>query len=341
MSPGVRRFPVLGGAIVALAWSPDGRRLADGRLGPVIRVWDVADGAVIRTWDESSSRRKPCRASLAFAPDGVLFARIDRQVVYWGERGRERLFGHTGRARADGFDRLQMSADGRVLLTADGHGMDLRTRARLARPQPPAWVVDDIRLSATALAPDGQTCAVAWDVDDRRQHTLALAIIDAHSGALLAWPTQGELPACDELWFSPDGHRLLAIGHRPSQGTRQVSVFGADGGSRFELAIPVDAAGEGPRDLAVRTGAVALAPDGERLLNAAGATLEIVSLGTAARAAGGSIVRIGLPIGDVSCLAVSPDGRAVALGNARGDLAVMDLPASGGRFDPCGSTPPR
>jgi WD40 repeat protein len=58
------------GRVTALAYAPDGRRLATASWDQTVRIWDSGSGAVRETYDWGIGRV----ASLAFAPDGLRLA---------------------------------------------------------------------------------------------------------------------------------------------------------------------------------------------------------------------------------------------------------------------------
>jgi WD40 repeat protein len=104
------------GAILDVAWSPDGKTLVGGFSTHLMRVWDARDGHLIQGM---FGRHAGPVASVAFSPDGLTLASasLDRTVKLWKlddpVNPRAILRGHTDEVRAVAF-----SADGRHVASA-------------------------------------------------------------------------------------------------------------------------------------------------------------------------------------------------------------------------------
>jgi WD40 repeat protein len=197
------------GGTVAVAFSPNGKLLAAGALGPSprvkVRLWDLESGQVRQTLTHQWSI-----ASLAFSPDGTLLAvgtstiwtNVAGELRLWDvATGKEtaRLEGHRG-----GIFAVAFSPDGKVLASAGqdclvkvwdmaGHKL-LHNLEGSSRP-----------IAAVAFAPDGSRLAAA-----------------GQDGILRLWETESynEVGAVrlsdyelETLAFTSDG-RTLAVGCR-------------------------------------------------------------------------------------------------------------------------------
>jgi WD40 repeat protein len=199
--------------VMAVALSPDGRRVAGGggtgRSGAV-RVWDAATGTAVWSTDDHKAEV----LAIAYAPDGssVVTAAADGLVKIRDPKTgavQRTLEGHDGGATSVAF-----SADGALLACIAGHGAtrlwELKT-GRLLRTCKVAGsqgvtVAGHRRFTSLALSPDGRTLFTSEGGFD---------------GPVRFWDTQtGELKkefadkghGAQPVALSPDGSILAAGG---------------------------------------------------------------------------------------------------------------------------------
>ncbi len=331
-------FPVRKGAIVGIAFAPDGKTLFSAyQSGP--------DGGV-KVWDVGAARERASLApgrsilSLALTADGRALAcgREGGIVTLWDvPAGRER---HTWKAHDVSVVTLAFSPDGKTLATGSAWKdfrtrlWDLTTDPPRARPAGEKWVGG---LSG-AFSPDGKTLALA-------SHGF-VKLLDATTGK--ERPASYRGPATINcVAFAPDG-KTLAFGAfdrtvrvwdlaneqvwtRAHQGPVRCVAFSPDGKTVVSgsddgtLALWDPAARPGDPPLAGHTSGVAglaYTPDGSLLISAGGDRVRVGPEGGERPALGGPADRTRSPI---TCLAVAADGRTLATGDQRGGIKVWDV----------------
>src|SRR5262249_15333413 len=80
-----------GQAVWALAQSPDGKLLATGADGGLVRVWDAAAGRLLRKVTHTTVTARSPVSGLAFTPDGASLLTADGNglVCVWDKDGKE------------------------------------------------------------------------------------------------------------------------------------------------------------------------------------------------------------------------------------------------------------
>jgi WD40 repeat protein len=313
-----------GGGPACLAFSPDGKWLAGAsdNYRPEIWVWEAATGKPVRGWKSNTFA-----AAVAFSPDGKTLAVADKRnaVRLWDpETGREHVpaAGHTSRLNAVAF-----SPDGKYVATS-GHCETTRLWDAATGKLVHQWETNDYQIYALAFSPDGKLLAAPgestlfflWDVATGKEvRKLTAKRLDQ-----VIRPPWG-------LDFSPDGKTLVSC-------DVQVRAFDVAGGKHL-----YDVLGFSANDVTFSPDGKRLAvacDDGLRLLDAAtGATLATFqdkaqhkkvqwdalgrTLLAAQRGGGlsvwdsdrGTKIR-GLAVHATDSLALSPDGRFVAVAGA-------------------------
>ena len=180
-------------SVVALALSPDGRRLASASWDETARVTELSGGAV-----RVLEGHKGPLAGLAFAPDGAIVTTgHDATLRRWPADGTSPLI-----RQLDGpLAGVAVASDGEIVAAgADGHlsifGPDLATRASLE--------IAPVPLVALALSPDGSTIAAGG----LRGQT---PLVDRAARRIRAVLVGPGLPVWS-LAFSPDGAELYSGG---------------------------------------------------------------------------------------------------------------------------------
>lgn len=278
-----------------IAFSADGRQLAEGLCGGTIVIADAGTGAVIRRIAAGAPAMQ-----IAYAPRGALLGAV--------AGGRFTLIDpRTGAIRrgprVNAFTRPVFDPSGRMLAVVGLAGLTLwnTETGRLRNLRPPRG----LRASAAALAlsPDGRRLAVGLQPSDPTQPGLLVG--DPATGRVLA---EEPTPSTD-VAFSPDGRRLAVAESRFGGSTGSIVIRDAATLAlrRTLVALPD-----------VTTTAVEFSPDGTRVAyGAADGTAGLVSAAT-----GQAIVPYLGQTAAVSQVAFAHGGALVATASADGTVRV-------------------
>jgi len=316
-----------GGAVRALAWSPDGRWLATAGSGPRLRLWRGEPGqgepGQGERGEPGPARSLPAEVwSLAWSPDGRwLAAGTLRGPRLWemdGGPDGHRLLGAETATWA-----VAWSPDGKTLAAAQADDTVRLWDAATGRQRGPDLGGASDWLTAVAWSPDGRVVAAAgMDRTIRRW--------DATTGEPLGPPFRGHAEGVTSLAWGEDG--LLASG---SLDGTVLLWDGATGRPLGEPFVPFPGAG-GPAGGAVA--ALAWAGTAEARSGASGARSGALAIG----GADGTVALwdprtrrlLSAPLdgqrAPLHGLAWSPDGRTLASGNGR--TVVLWSPGTGPRL---------
>ena len=327
-----------------IALSPDGRTLA-------------STNGTFHLWDLRAAAEPPIRGGhrfevtcLAYAPDGrtLASASVDRTVKLWdveARRPRATLLGH-----ADDVVRLAYAPDGQTVASVDAQGSvriwDTTTgtcRATLRGPEIPPQIL--------AFAPDGRALTLMagshgkpaearrWDVTSGEPlptgdlaASLSPPFAFSHDGRLIVSANKERIEIRDAangglrpefsgkeesltLLLSRDGETVIRLTqhhsiviHRRSAGTWRAETLFAD----EELGIELGTYVPGLRMTAT--------PDARILAAKIEGTVQVFDTVKLKPIAEFPDVE-----GDVTWLALSPDGRSLATGRADGEIVIYDL----------------
>ena len=347
--------PFNGGA-VALAFSPDGSRLAAaGTEGTAttgaLKIWDLASGRELATHEASLGSY--AKIELHFMPDGRLqvasgWVSTERNSPHglgatFGEIAGALTLHRFSRESFRGPPDIALSPDGTTLIIAGVGALKLFDMATGEAQPALAGYAGNVR--ALAFAPDGAMLATASDDQIRLWATAdgrPLRALAGHTEAIfdVAFAPDGRLlasAAADgtvRLWdpFSGAERRVLA-GHGSEVRAIAFAPDGrllASGSIDGTITIWDVASGAALRTIAGRDNRIldiAFAPDG-RLLATAGTDKTVrlwdATSGTEIRALTGHTDQ-------VASLAFSPDGQQIVAGGGADDKAARVWDATSGR----------
>ena len=189
--------------IYALAWSPDGRRIAAGGLDRTVQLRETMTGVSLLIYRGHTGSI----SALAWSPDGqyIASASLDKTIQIWNATNGTRLTtydGHSGMIYA-----LAWSPDGKYVASTSGGGSDNSVQMWEAATGQNIFTSHDSSYWSRALAwsPDGQRLAVGfwrevqlWNVAKKCK----VATYRGHNNWIraLAWSPDGKhiASACED-----------------------------------------------------------------------------------------------------------------------------------------------
>jgi WD40 repeat protein/tRNA A-37 threonylcarbamoyl transferase component Bud32 len=198
--------------VTALAWSPDGKRLASASYDKTARLWDASDGHTLLLYRGHTARVN----ALAWSPDGryLASASSDCSVQIWEAASGTHFFTYHEHAAA--VTALAWSPDGRYLASGDA-GKSVHIWQAKPRGSLPTRSSYAGKINALAWSPDGKRLACAgdqktlqvWDPLKAPRSGFLLSLLTSLRTHVLYSGHSGHIQA---LGWSPDGRQIVSGG---------------------------------------------------------------------------------------------------------------------------------
>jgi len=272
----------------AIAFSPDGKRLASGGNYNTVKVWDAATGARLLWLKGHSSSVQ----AVAFSPDGKRLASACGSIRIWHAATGTQLL--TFKRLSNHVFCLAFSPDGKRLATGGrgvklwdaAGGTELRTlKGHSSTVYSVAFSQDGKRLAS------GGTSVKLWDTITGKE----LLTLKGHSRSV------------ESVAFSPDGKLLASAGDdkivRIRNAATGAELFALKGHSKWVYSV-------------------AFSPDGKLL--ASGSMDKTIKLWDTAT--GKELRTLKGHTDGVRCMAFSPDSKRLASGSDDTTIKIWDVP---------------
>jgi WD40 repeat protein len=323
------------GIVFAVAFSPDGKRIASSGFGHVLRVWDVKTGREVLMLD---GHEGPV-TSVAFSPDGSRIASggWDKNIGIWDAVNGHQLF--TLKGHADKVQSVSFSPDGKRIVsgswdktmkvwdatsgqeisTLKGHTAEVmsvtfnpdgkRIVSGSADKTLKVWDATTYEQIIAITGHGADVTGVAFSADGKRivsgSTDSTLKVWDATSGREM-FTLKGHGAEVMSVAFSPDGKRIVS-----GSVDSTLKVWDATSGREMSTL----------KGHTAEVMSVAFSPDGKRIVS--GSWDKTLKLWDAT--SNHETSSIEGHFADVSSVAFCPDGKRFVSGSADRTLKVWDV----------------